>query len=82
MYGYAKLLLCVCMCVCVCVSVCVCNRSGKFRGQDYGSDHDLRTYTLYCVGMITRGRTRGAAAEEDAVGEQQLEQTHSECSSF
>ena len=29
-------------------------------------------YTLYCVCVITSRHTRAAAAEEDAVGEQQL----------
>ena len=35
---------------------------------------DLRTYmyTLYCVCVITSGHTRGAAAEENAIGKQQL----------
>ena len=33
---------------------------------------DLRTYTLYCVCVITSGCTRGAAAEENAIGKQQL----------
>jgi len=34
-------------------------------------------YTLYCVCMITSGRTRAAPAEEDAVGEQQLKRAQS-----
>ena len=39
---------------------------------------DLRTYyTLYCVCVITSGRTRGAAAEEDVVREPQLKLTQS-----
>jgi len=35
---------------------------------------NLRTdyYTLYCVCVITSGCTRGAAAEENAIGKQQL----------
>jgi len=64
------------MCVCVCVT-----EVGNSGGETTVVTHGLCTYTLYCVGMITRGRTRGAAAEEDGVGEQQLEQTQSGCSS-
>ena len=30
---------------------------------------DTSSYTLYCVWVLTSGRTQGAAAEEDAVGE-------------
>jgi len=55
----------------MCVSVC--DGSGKFRGQDYSSD----SWPLYLIYFILcvhekRGHTWGAAAQEDAVGEQQL----------
>ena len=44
---------------------------------------NLRTYyTLYGVCVITSRRNRGAAAEEDAVGEQQLKRTQSGSSSW
>ena len=54
----------------------VCNGSGKFGGRDYSGERDICThYTLYCMCVLTSGRTRGAAAEEDAVEEQQLKWT-------
>jgi len=44
---------------------------------------DLRTnyYTLYCMCVITSGRNLGAAAEVDALGEQQLKWMHLESNS-
>ena len=43
----------------------------------------ITCYTWYCVCMIISGRTRGAAAEEDAIGEQQpLKQMQSGRSSW
>ena len=54
------------MCVCVCVYVCA--EVGCSGGGTIVVNRDLRSYyTLYCVCVITSGRTRGAAAEEDAV---------------
>ena len=52
----------------VCVSVC--NRSGSLWGGTTVAMHDLRTYTLFYVRVITSGHTRGTAAEVDAVREQ------------
>ena len=60
----------------MCVCLAVRNGSGKFGGWDYSSERDIRPhYTLYCMCALTSGRTRAAAAEEDAVEEQQLKQT-------
>ena len=50
------------MCVCVCVT-----EVGISGGGTIVVTHNLRTYTLHCVCMITNGRTQGAAAKEDAV---------------
>ena len=78
--------------MCVCLSVC--NGSGKFRTRLV--THDLHTYTLYYVCVITSGRTRGAegwsteapkqtlsgtTAKAYAFGEQQLKQMQPGCSS-
>jgi len=58
------------------VCLAVRNGSGKFGGQDYSSECDICThYNLCCMCALTSGRTRGAAAEEDAVEEQQLKWT-------
>ena len=54
----------------------VCNGSAKCGGWDYSSDRDLCTYyTLYCMSVLTSGRTRGAAAEDVIVEEQYLKRT-------
>ena len=47
------------------------------RGRTTFVTCDLHTYTLWgvCMCVITSGRTWGSAAEEDAVGEQQLKRT-------
>ena len=57
------------MCVCqyikilnVCVSVCV-TEVGSSGSVTRLVMHDIHTYTLYYVCVITSGRTRGAAAE-------------------
>jgi len=61
-YIYQILNVCVCVCV-VCVTEVGCSDGGTIV-----VNRDLRTYyTLYCVCVITSGRTGGAAAEEDAV---------------
>jgi len=51
------------------------NGSGKFGGRDYSSERDLCTYTLYCMCVLTSGRTKGAAAEDVIVEEQYLKRT-------
>ena len=55
--------------VCVCLSVCACVKEvGNSGGGIIVVTHDLCTYyTLYWVCVITSGRTRGVAAEQDAV---------------
>jgi len=55
--------------MCVCLSVCACVKEvGSSGGGIIVVTHDLCTdYTLYWVCVITSGRTRGAAAEEDTV---------------
>jgi len=50
--------------------------SGKFGGRTTVVTCTfvlkILQYTLYCVCVITSGRTRGTAAEENAIGKQQL----------
>ena len=86
---------CVCVCVCVCVAIltlnirflvmymCVCvTEMGCAGDVNRMVTRDLHIYsTLYCMHMITSGHSWGAAAEVDAVGEQQLKPTQSGSSS-
>ena len=60
------------MCACVCIL-----EVRSLGGGTTAVMCNLRTYTLYSVCMITSRHTRGAAAEEDAVREQQLKPTQS-----
>ena len=51
------------MCVCLCAAV------GSSGGGTTAVMHDLRTYyILYCLCVITRGHSQGAAVEYDHRG--------------
>ena len=81
--------------LCVCVAIltlnirflvmymCVCvTEMGCAGDVNRMVTRDLHIYsTLYCMHMITSGHSWGAAAEVDAVGEQQLKPTQSGSSS-
>ena len=62
----------VCMCACVCVRLCAracINGSGKYGGGTRLVKHDLCTYTLYSMCVITSRRNWRAVAEASGASE-------------